>query len=249
MQNNLDNISNMKFKDDIRRKIMIDFGENSNQATKILDETIAKIVSLEIDRVVRSIIFLAKGDLNELNKYVETAIFDLKNIMFWAEYDGVTKGIFKRLRDFSKPFEECLIMRETKLYTWIFLTVGEQPTPLWAILLNADGINRAEPSMGELQTSLGWLQAQGLIRKEGKEYLLTEIGVALRKSITRGNIFEKWEAISTRFSQLPEIDFEPEEITEKEIDAAYRTRKKEFKRIMQKLDEEEKSKEKKNASA
>jgi hypothetical protein len=234
----------MKFKDDIVRKIVIDFGEYSNQAIKILDETIANTISLETDRLVRCIIFLAEGDLNELNKYVETAILDQRDIILWAEYDRTVKGVFKRLRDFNKPFEECLIMRDTKLYAWILLTVREQPTSLWEILMAADGINRAEPSLGELQTSLGWLQAQELVKKEGKEYLLTETGVTLEKSISRGNIFRKWDAIAKRFSQLAEIDFQPDEITEKEVDAAYRMRRKEFKRIIQ----EEKSKEKKNAS-
>ena len=134
-------------------------------------------------------------------------------------------------------------MTEMKLYAWIFLTVSEQPTPLWSILFSADGINRAEPSLEEMQKSFGWLQAQGLVRKEGKEYLYTETGVALKKSIPRGNIdiFSFWDNIAEKFSQLPEIDFQPDEITEKEIATAYRIRRKQFKEIMRKIDEEDKS--------
>jgi hypothetical protein len=138
-------------------------------------------------------------------------------------------------------------MTDKQLYAWIFLTVREQPTPLWDILFSADGINRADPRLEELQTSFGWLQAQGLVRKEGKEYLYTETGAVLNKSVSRGNIFAIWDAIAKRFSQLPEIDFQPDEITEKEVAAAYRMRRKEFKKIMQKLDKEEKSNGQKNA--
>ena len=137
-------------------------------------------------------------------------------------------------------------MTDTKLYAWIFLTVREQPTPLWDILSRADGINRADPRLEELQMSLGWLQVQGLVKKEGKEYLYTETGAALEKSISGGNIFEKWDAITTRFSQLPEIDFQADEITEKEIATAYRKRRKKSNEIMRRLKEEEKVK---NASA
>ena len=128
-------------------------------------------------------------------------------------------------------------MTETKLYAWIFLSVREQPTPLWDILFSADGINRAEPSLEEMNRSFGWLQAQGLVRKEGKEYLYAETGITLIKSIPRGNIFSLWDNIAERFSQLPEIGFQPDGITEKEVAVAYRIRRKKFKEMMRKFDE------------
>ena len=95
----------MKFQDDIERKIKIDFGEYSNQATKILVEAITKTTCIETDRVIRCIVFLANGDLNELNKYIDTAILDIRDIILWAEYEELN-GKLKRLRDFNKTFEE-----------------------------------------------------------------------------------------------------------------------------------------------
>ena len=140
-------------------------------------------------------------------------------------------------------------MTETKLYAWIFLTVREQPTTLIDILWTADGINHAIPMLDELQKSFGWLQAQGLVRKAGKEYMLTETGVALKTSTSRGNIFSIWDKIAEKFSHLPEIDFNPDDVTEKELDTAYKHKRKQFKEIMRKLGEDEKSKVQKNASS
>ncbi|MDR2905365.1 MAG: hypothetical protein LBU73_05390 [Helicobacteraceae bacterium] len=117
-------------------------------------------------------------------------------------------------------------MTDTKIYAWIFLTVHEQPTFLNEVLWRADGINHAIPMLEELQNSFGWLQAQGFVRKVGKEYLLTETGATLKKSISHGNIFSVLDKITEKFSQLPEIGFTPDAITEKELDAAYKLNRK-----------------------
>ena len=138
-------------------------------------------------------------------------------------------------------------MTDTKIYAWIFLTIRELPTSLSDVLFSADGINRAEPRLNELQASFGWLQAQGLVRKVGNEYLLTETGIALNKSISCGNIFSIWNTIAERFSQLPEIDFQLDDITEKQVATARRINHKRYREIMQKLNEEEKSKGEGNA--
>lgn len=64
----------MTFTDDIATRIVNDFGENSNKAASILRDAITKADYLKTDRVIRCILFLAKGNLMDLNKYIETAI-------------------------------------------------------------------------------------------------------------------------------------------------------------------------------
>lgn len=97
----------MTFKEDITRKINTDFGENSEQVLEMLKNAIANTDYLKTDRIIRCIIFLSKGNIDNLNKFIETAIYDSRDVMLWAEYEmlnGKTK--FKRLRDFNKTFED-----------------------------------------------------------------------------------------------------------------------------------------------
>lgn len=98
----------MTFKDDIIARINTDFGENGNKATTMLFGAISKVDYLKTDRVIRCIIFLAKGNLTDLNKYIETATFDTRDVMLWAEYEKLNGDLnFKRQRDFDNTFEEC----------------------------------------------------------------------------------------------------------------------------------------------
>ena len=97
----------MMFKDDINARIRTDFGENSSKATTMLLDAINKVEYLKTDRVIRCIIFLAKGNLTDLNKYIETATFDTRDVMLWAEYEGLKESEKpKRVRDFNKSFTE-----------------------------------------------------------------------------------------------------------------------------------------------
>ena len=98
----------MTFKDDIIVRINTDFGESANKATTMLIDAIAKVDYLKTDRVIRCIIFLAKGNLTDLSKYIETAAFDTRDVMHWAEYEKLNGDLnFRRLRDFNKTFAEC----------------------------------------------------------------------------------------------------------------------------------------------
>jgi hypothetical protein len=97
----------MTFKDDIKARIQTDFGENAITATTMLIDAINKVDYLKTDRVIRCIIFLAKGNLTDLNKYIETATFDTRDVMLWAEYEGLKENENpKRVRDFNKTFTE-----------------------------------------------------------------------------------------------------------------------------------------------
>lgn len=98
----------MKFEDDIIARINADFGESANKATTMLIDAITRVDYLKTDRVVRCIIFLAKGNLTNLGKFIETATFDTRDVMLWAEYEKLIGDFnFKRLRDFNKTFDEC----------------------------------------------------------------------------------------------------------------------------------------------
>ena len=55
----------MTFKDDINVKTHTDFGANANKATTMLIDAINKVDYLKTDRVIRCIIFLAKGNLTD----------------------------------------------------------------------------------------------------------------------------------------------------------------------------------------
>lgn len=94
-------------KEDILRKINADFGDDASAAIKVLENAIEKIAFLKTDRVLRCIVFLAKGKINDLHKYIEAAEFDTRDVMLWAEYEEIQgKNNFKRLRDFNNTFQE-----------------------------------------------------------------------------------------------------------------------------------------------
>ncbi len=97
----------MTFKDDINARIQTDFGENARKATTMLIDAINKVGYLKTDRVIRCIVYLANGDLTDLSKYIETATFDTRDVMLWAEYEGLKENEKpKRVRDFNKIFPE-----------------------------------------------------------------------------------------------------------------------------------------------
>jgi hypothetical protein len=100
----------MTFKEDIIARIKADFGNNSDKALIMLKDATNKTDYLKTDRIIRCILFLAKGNLIELNKNIETATFDTRDVMLWAEYEKLNGDLnYKRLRDFNKTFEECSI--------------------------------------------------------------------------------------------------------------------------------------------
>jgi hypothetical protein len=98
----------MVFEADILKKIETDFQGNSKNALKIIENSIETNKFLNSERIIRCIIFLSKGDLNELNRFIEVAILDTRDVIYWAEY-GKSENIekYKRLRNFNKTFEDA----------------------------------------------------------------------------------------------------------------------------------------------
>lgn len=58
-------------------------------------------------RLIRSILFLSEGSIEQLQKYLNIAKIDFRDVFYWAEYDQNNKQI----RDFKKPFKGNTIKR------------------------------------------------------------------------------------------------------------------------------------------
>jgi hypothetical protein len=82
---------------DISRRVERHYSRELLSARRI----IAEIEHLG-PRVVRCVIYLANGDLQQLKHYVEQALIDPRDVMYSAEYDP---GSDARLRDFNDAFE------------------------------------------------------------------------------------------------------------------------------------------------
>ena len=99
-------------RNDIQEKIRADFGEHANKVRELLETQLLTeeylnsnlIVSGNIDRIIRCIIFLANRNQQELQRYIQSAKQDARDVMFWAEYENLTDAHPKKVRDFSEPF-------------------------------------------------------------------------------------------------------------------------------------------------
>lgn len=100
----------MVLQEDIRNRIEKDFQSNAAQAIELLQERLFKTVDLQSDRIIRSVIFLSKGNLEKLKQCITSAQADPRDVMLWAEYEKQDEtDDYKRMRDFSQPFERCTI--------------------------------------------------------------------------------------------------------------------------------------------
>ena len=131
-------------------------------------------------------------------------------------------------------------MTEPQTHAWIFLSVPEQPAALQDVIAMADAINHAIPSDRELRGSLGWLVAQGLIRKDGRRYLLTPEGIALRTETSKKLMMKTWDAVTAKFAVRTTASISQEDLAPKDITAAYDAYRENFQAAYKKLTEKEK---------
>jgi len=54
----------------------------------------------ETSRILRCVVFLARGDLERLAHFANQARADYRDVIYWAEYDERDR----HLRDFNSPF-------------------------------------------------------------------------------------------------------------------------------------------------
>jgi galactose-1-phosphate uridylyltransferase len=93
---------------DILEKINQDFGNENIKVIEVLYKALNKTEYLRNERIIRCIIFLINKDINKLQKTIEIAKFDPRDVMFWAEYtERDLEKNPKRIRDFNKTFEKC----------------------------------------------------------------------------------------------------------------------------------------------
>jgi hypothetical protein len=94
----------MEIQSDILKRIGEEF---SSQDAAVAVEMLT--ASEHSGRVARCIVFLAKGNLDELRRYIDMAVRDYRHVILMAEYDEVRS----RVRDFSSSF---LIDSQVKMW-------------------------------------------------------------------------------------------------------------------------------------
>lgn len=95
---------------DIYQKVVADFGAEATAALRLIDQIDANSKGLVGDRLLRAIIFLSCGSVQALNRNIEAARTDYRDVLWQAEYDGGEK----RLRNFERTFHELgLLDRST----------------------------------------------------------------------------------------------------------------------------------------
>ncbi len=100
-------------------------------------------------------------------------------------------------------------MTLAQTYAWIFYALGlasnpNRPSDYKAIESLADAINHAMPTQKEMRLSLLWLESQGLIQKENKQFQLSTTGDKLlnEASTSKKTISGVWKLIQQRFSEM-----------------------------------------------
>jgi hypothetical protein len=68
-------------------------------------EALRQVEHLDLPaRVLRSVVFLARGDLDALRRFARCAEQDWREVVFWAEYDDHDAPSPRRVRSMEEPF-------------------------------------------------------------------------------------------------------------------------------------------------
>ena len=95
-------------------------------------------------------------------------------------------------------------MTNSQIYTWIFLSLSEEPSSVREITDVADGVNHAVPTQEELRSAFQWLSARGLSKQDGTKYSFTQEGAILRKKCVgpKMTIRESWASVEKQFIKM-----------------------------------------------
>jgi hypothetical protein len=93
----------MKLPTDISEFISVRFAARSQDAVCAVQEHLASHPE-HADRVLRCILILSGGSMEDLPRVLDTARADPRDVMFWAEYTHLDSDRPRRVRDFSRPF-------------------------------------------------------------------------------------------------------------------------------------------------
>jgi hypothetical protein len=74
--------------------------EEAALALSVLADFVDQNQELASDRILRCIVFVAKGDLNRQEKAIDLAKKDYRDLIVWAEYNEKSE----RVRDLTNPF-------------------------------------------------------------------------------------------------------------------------------------------------
>jgi len=87
---------------DIWGKVNKDFEtpEEAALALSVMADFVDQNQELSSDRILRCIVLVADGDLNRLEKAINLAKTDYRDLIVWAEYDEKNE----RVRDLTNPF-------------------------------------------------------------------------------------------------------------------------------------------------
>jgi len=84
---------------DIRARLLREYpGESSFEAIRLVESL------LVAPRVLRSIVFLAHGDFDELERLARRAEIDWRDVVFWAEYEDHDAEHPRKVRSMEEPF-------------------------------------------------------------------------------------------------------------------------------------------------
>jgi hypothetical protein len=130
-------------------------------------------------------------------------------------------------------------MTDNKTFAWILLSVPERGVKLQDLIAMADGINHAIPIHRELQRSLGWLKSYGFVVKEGRNFLLTELGADLLARVRSANqtMMRTWEMVTAELDSLAGDEAPPDDVTVEEAKLAYEAYRKDFSKRYRRLRE------------
>lgn len=128
-------------------------------------------------------------------------------------------------------------MSPSTIRAWLLLSVSKEPSDLADILLLADGINKAIPTLEELRDGLGWLSHHGLIDRDSGQYEYSRRGQRLVEESGRGNraIFAHWDTLTEALAAFPDGEFVPANITEPQLKWANEIRHRRFAAIYAKI--------------
>src|SRR6186997_292536 len=93
---------------DIRERVVKDFGADQADAVyrHLLDRIPEGLANGIRPRHLRCILYLAKGDRIQLDRYIEMCLEDTRDVMLNAEYETGPRLGLTRKRDFGKPFAQ-----------------------------------------------------------------------------------------------------------------------------------------------
>jgi hypothetical protein len=87
--------------DDVRARLLRDYpGETHFEAIRLVEALQCSA------RVLRSIVFLAAGEFEQLERMARASELDWRDVVFWAEYEDYTAEQPRRVRSMEEPFRD-----------------------------------------------------------------------------------------------------------------------------------------------